>query len=123
MIWKSSAETSKIVIDVELKSMLPVMGKTNVSCFLSDFYIAGNMRVDMYPIVAKVPPFQNMSCCFIEKPTVSFKLKFKDTAVGSKKVGHSKLGMGFILSRTMKQKIIDDFCKGVVHPSNIVIKL
>ena len=43
MLWKSSAETTKIVIEVQLKNY-PLMGKAQVSCFLSDFHIHGNMR-------------------------------------------------------------------------------
>lgn len=99
------------------------MGKTNLSCVLSDFHVHGNLTVDMHPLITRVPPFQYMTCYFMERPYVGFKLKFKDTAVGKVKVGHSNLGMGYIFSKTLKQKIIDEFVKSVVYPRNIEVKV
>ena len=50
MQWKSSAETTKIVIEVQSKSSIPLIGKAQVSCFLSDFNIQGNMRGNIFLI-------------------------------------------------------------------------
>lgn len=96
-----------------------MVANSHVSCVLSEFRIQGDLTVDMHPLLPRMPPFRYMNCYFTEPPQVHFKLKFKDAHVGKMKLGHSRTGVGSILSRTLRQKIIDEFIKGVVYPRSV----
>ena len=107
--WESGSE-----VVIEVKSTLV---NSRACCYVTDFCIAGNLSVELYPLTASIPPFKNMKIFFKERPKITLRLKFKDTAFGEVKCGRSSIGS--MITTTLKAKLLNELSQAMMHPAGM----
>ena len=111
--WKSNSE---VVIDVK-----STLAKSRACCWVTDFAIVGNLSIEMYPLKASMPPFQHIKISFKERPVMTLRLKFKDTAFGEVKFGRSSIGS--TITSALKARLLLELEQALTYPASVTVHL
>lgn len=106
-----------IVIQLNLN----ILGRSQVHCVITNISLQGAMTAEMSGLVPAIPPFSKVRCHFTKRPALDLQLKFKNSSVGTIRVGHSVIGK--TLAALVRDKLIEQTCKELMYPRGVEIDI
>lgn len=114
-LWSSN---SMIVIQLNLN----ILGRSQVHCVITDISLRGVMTTNMSGLVAAIPPFSKVNCYFLKNPELDLQLKFKNSSLGTIRLGHS-IGIGQAIAALVREKLIEQACKELMYPRGVEMNI